>query len=239
MRVNSLCDKQYGHNSASYCFRISCNEIEISIPDKQIDIQEGESQQSKLDIGNTVIDESISSDSQEKNNNKEGDLIFLFDVPVNIIGSDNTNLDDLLNNPNLSTQENERIKKSIIDILLYVYGFEVDYDALLLTIDENDNYGWFESRPSAYEERWTMVDELCHLKDAHVERAERIKLYSIDANFTVKPYNTIEETQLSIYVPIYDDLESYGDEGGSRKVYCFEFKKFYGAYKIIGISVDP
>jgi len=218
---------------------ISCNEIEVSIHDKQIDIHEGESQQNMIDIVNTVIDESISSDSQEKNNNTEGDLVFLSDVPVNIISPDNINMDDFLNNPNLSTQENESIKKSIIDILLYVYGFEVDYDALLLSIDENDSTGWFESRPSAYEERWTMVDEFCHLKDAHIDRVERIILYSIDANFMVKPYNIIEEAQLSIYVPIYDDLESYGDEGGSRKVYYFEFNKIDGAYKIIGIAVDP
>ena len=220
---------------------VSCNEIEESVPDKQVDIQEEESQQSKVDIEDAVIHESTSSESQKKINddNEDEDLTYLFDVPVYISSPKNINMEDFLNNPNLGAQENERIKKGIIDILLHVYGFEVDNKNILLAIDEK---GREDLAILYYNDDGKPIDnmiDLIHLfREAHVERTDRIRLYSIDANFMLKPYNLIEEDQLRIYVSIYDDLESYGDEGGSRKVYCFEHKKIDDVYKVIGISVD-
>jgi len=221
---------------------IGCEETEASISDGRADSVDEGIQQITINTEDVLTHEFIPNGSQDKASDDISEdhvLTYIADIPVYISSLEDINLDDFLNNPNLSAQENERVKKSIIDILLYVYGFDIHNKDILLAIDAEGREDLAVSYYNNNDEPIDNMTSLIHFfRETHVERIDRIRLYAVDANFMMRPYNLIEEDRLQIYVPIYDDLESYGDEGGSRKLYYFEFKKIDDAFKVIGIAID-
>ena len=140
-------------------------------------------------------------------------------------------LEDFLNTPELSVQYNEKIKTDIISIILYVYGFEIGENEILLAIDESKSMVFFEQYHH-YKKGWTIIDEIHYLK----ENSRNSTLIGIDANFMMKQCNIIEENYLQISVPFNTKYMSTKD--GGRTVYDFYFSKVDNEYKIVGITVD-
>ena len=141
-------------------------------------------------------------------------------------------LDDFENNPKLSIQENQEIKRCIIDAILYVSGYNVDYNNILSVIDEEVSKDWFAKMFAQvwyYEEGWTIADELCHLKKGNSD----FRLSGIQTNFMMRYYFT-EYNELQVSVPIY---RMYMGKSVGYVLYDFYLKNIDGKYKIIGITV--
>ena len=222
---------------------VGCQEIKDIIPDEQIDIQTEEP------ANNINMEDELTSNESEKETNgdigADDDSPYWVDEPIFINSYADIDLNDFLDNPKLSAQENEEIKRKIIDFILYVWGYEVDYNDVLSAIDENDSDGWFDwpdMYSALYEDCYNMVDLVQLFRKPSLD----YRLYSIDANFMVKPYTEyaaqngvpIDGEYLFILVPIYITYIPSGVEEGNRTSYYVDLKKINGAYKIIGVSID-
>ena len=139
------------------------------------------------------------------------------------------NYDDFLSNPNLTSQENQSIKRIIIDVIFYMFGFESDYNDIFLAVDNQESKVWFE-QDNYYEEGWTIVDEINILRELEKD----FKLASIDANFMMRYYIT-NDSHYHVSVPLYLTYDD-GSEGGYF-LYDFYFKKIEDKHKLIGLAI--
>jgi len=159
--------------------------------------------------------------------------IYYSDLPIPITSYKDLNLDDFIDNPNLSPEENEHVKRSVIDFVFYMHGFKVDND-VFLAVDGEASKHWFEKWFMTTREGWSLVDEI----ELH-RSMNRSILIAIDGNFMMKQENPICAEQLHVYVAYYSAHEDdIINEGGRRWIYNFEFKKIDGIYKAIGLRGD-
>jgi len=116
------------------------------------------------------------------------DSIYFEDVLIWINGPECINLDDFLDNPNLSVEENEHIKRLIINVMLYMFGFHLETDVFLSINKEQQYY-----------EAWLAYHGFGVQKGggqpANTIRKVRSRNYAvlvgIDGNFMRKPQNYI------------------------------------------------
>lgn len=155
------------------------------------------------------------------------------DAPVPVSRYSEIDWNSFLSNTDLSTQENEEVKKHIVSTLSYIFMLDIEYEDILSAISVDESTAWVGEYWYYEEQVRTILDVICFLREAETD----YKLTHIDADFMVKPSNTIEEDTLHISAPIYIDLESSEDPGGSRTLFDFYLKSINGKYKIIGIVV--
>jgi len=142
-------------------------------------------------------------------------------------------LDDFLSNPSFNSQENQEIKKAIVDVLLYIFGFEVDYNNIQLATDEYESVAWF-LEDSYHKDGWTISDEIRSLR----EEKKTFTIASIETNFMMRCYFA-EANSFHISVPFYP---IYDDDGvvivvGGYFLYDFYFKKIGNKFKLVGLTM--
>jgi len=157
-------------------------------------------------------------------------------IRIDAVNCEDINLDDIVSNPNLSTQENERIKSIIVNTILYLYDFEVNFDNILSAIDEDASEYWLATmRPHwvSQDERWNIIDEITHERDFNREFSRLLRgFYS-----TFMMYSEICEHNrfLDIIVTFYQICGFSGQESGYLRYY-FTFEKIDSVYKLIGLA---
>jgi len=165
--------------------------------------------------------------------NEDFDIVDITGMNVPVVEYENVNMEYFSNNPILSTEENEEIKNAIIDIILYMFGFDIDYNNILSVVDEKSSEIWaakWLSDAWYYEEGWTVVDEISRIRDFN---RYYTTISSIQANFMMRA-NLNGYNGLHISVPIYP---MYRGEVGGYELYDFFFEKIDGRYKLVGIML--
>ena len=201
----------------------SCQEPKNANIDEQGSIDTERITANSENNGKELMNDALSSDDN---------IHFGIDAPVNIENLEDINMDDFFDSPILGIKENEIIKHCIIDMILYMHGYEMEKDILYLIDKEASkdfitDYGYRE-------EGWTMINELLIFRNNNLERQTRLS--SIDANFMLK-LNFFEkdgEEYLSIYTPFYPYDEKDGKIFG-RMIYDFYLKKIDGSYVFVGL----
>ena len=138
---------------------------------------------------------------------------------------DNYQLKDFPDNNSLNLIENEKVKKNVINVILYIYNYDLDINTIEMGEDESKE--WF-SRFSYYEVGWSISQQL----DRFAKRREDLIVMAIDANFMMKLQNLLEKDILSIIVSVYQS------DIPMRMNYTLYLKKIDRTYKLIGITAD-
>jgi len=152
---------------------------------------------------------------------------------VRITSYEELNLDDFDDNPNLSSEENERIKRIVTDIILYIFGFDVDFNDILAVVDDDASKEWFDRVMGSWiaqspEERegWTISDEIQHLRASFEDSS--LEIWSIRTSFMFR-WEFWDENSISVPVFI--------EESGTR-LYNLIFEEINGELKVIGLSLE-
>jgi len=136
----------------------------------------------------------------------------------------------------LSKEENVEIKRAIIDVIFYIYGYDVENDILLLT-DEAASIPLIARYSSEKDE--TIVKIINQMRDGFIRKTDMYKISSLDAEFMLLLYKNPEGDAIGIDVRIYHYIESLGEAaGGSSCVYSFGLLKIDGKYKIVELGLD-
>jgi len=147
--------------------------------------------------------------------------------------ADNINTDDFANNPDLTSEENEQIKRAVLDIALHLNGFDIGYDVWALTDEE-------ASRNLAYEHNVALYDRhgiVSTREDfLHILRDERLDMeFWIVTDFMM--FATIENN--SIFMPVrirsWPREHPYLDSGSWI---LLRFINIDGNYRLIYLSFD-
>jgi len=153
-----------------------------------------------------------------------------------IVGYEDINLDDIMSNPNLSGQQNERIKRILVNTILYLYDFEVDFNIILSAIDEEASEHWLiTKRPHwiSQDESWNILDEINLERDFNREFSRL--LYGFYATFMMVSEVCEDNRFLDIIVTFYQVCGISGQESGYLRYY-FTFEKIEGIHKLIGLA---
>jgi len=162
---------------------------------------------------------------------------YSIDVPVSIENYEDIEIGVFLDSMLISKQENETIKRIIIDMILFMHGYEIKNDIFCL-IDRGGSRV-FLSKYIGFEEGRTMVDELQFHRDHNMEL--KYRLAAIDANFMQK-LNFISEDgeeYLRVRTLVYQNYGIYENPAGVLRMnYDFYLKNFDGSYKFVGFFID-
>jgi len=133
------------------------------------------------------------------------------------------------NNPYLSEEENEAIKKKVISVLFYLFWHDVEYGNIYAAIDNND--GWV-SEVYSHIPLTNMTGLIAFLKDSN----KQFRLTNIEEHFMVRAENTNDGSNLWITVPIY--MDNIDENWGTSAIIGFYFKKIGDEYRITAIAID-
>jgi len=155
-------------------------------------------------------------------------------LPIYISDYEDVNINDFLNSPELSEEDNDRIKNIIVNVLLYIYGFTAE-DYLLQWIDEQDLLvDWLA------EWEWvTHTNILDHLRQhREFHESSESRLSAVDPYFMMSPLTYIGETNLQIHVIAFIGWTGDLEERGSRTIHEFWFEKVDDVYTLVGIAIN-
>lgn len=175
-----------------------------------------------------VTDSSINVADPLDATNLKGNNFF---IPFENI--ENYQLKDFPDNKSLNSIENEMIKKNVINILLYIYNYDLDINTI--EMDEDESKEWFKERLSSayyYEVGWGILQELDRFARGHEDHI----IAGIDADFMIHPKSLLENDLLSIGVVVYRN-DIYGNSS-LMMTYSLVFKRIDGTYKLIGITAE-
>lgn len=145
-------------------------------------------------------------------------------------------LNQFSDNNLLTKEENEQIKRSIIEIIFFTYGYDFESNILSL-IDEQRNIGLLPIDDLIKDK--TFFDTLNEMRSAHINDGYDFKISSIDTNFMQSFFEDEKTKRISIEVTVYHYMEALGElEGGSSCVYWFDLFKIDNVYKIIELGLD-
>ena len=204
-----------------FCFTLSsCNQSRPTSENPQND------NMNTIDNEKTVTNKSIDTtdspidvtDSSDTNNWGGNDFFIPFE---------NYQLKDFPDNKLLDLVQNEMIKENVINVVLYIYNYDLDINTI--EMDEDESRKWY-SGLNYY--GWSISQELDYFARAN----EDLIVTHIDANFMIKPQILLENDILSISISVYEN-NIYGNSL-HRMTYDLVFKKINGTYKLIGITKE-
>jgi len=140
---------------------------------------------------------------------------------------DDVYINEFFSNPHLNIYENVEIKEGVINILLYLFGHDVEEKDVFPAIDLGIIFeSWL------HEEGWTMLDEIRFLRESWLKNEER--LYSIDTNFMMRLHQR-EDGRLSVSILIFTIRRG---EPGTSLTYELRFEQVDGKYKLVWLGAD-
>jgi len=145
---------------------------------------------------------------------------------VDIITYEELDLNDFLDNPDMNAEENERLKRITIDVVLYIFGFDVDFDDILEVVDVQASKEWYAQYfdswiKQAPEERvgWTIIDDIRSHRKFHDESP--LEIESIQTDFMLRRV-------YGVNMPIWL-------KDGGYVTYDFTFVEVDGELMLIGL----
>jgi len=159
---------------------------------------------------------------------------------MHVDGYKDIDLDDIINNPEFSVHENDKIQRIIVNILLYTHGFDIDFNDISILINEKASREWFEVmmgdwvNQDADREGWGVIDEINRIRDFNDDRRT---LNSFLADFMMGRSTYVSGNRLNVTVPFWQ-LCLLSEQTSGYMLYRFVFEKNNGIYKLIGLTVD-
>ena len=158
--------------------------------------------------------------------------------PVTIItqeDADNVDLRLFDDNPDFTPEENERIKRAVLDIALYFYGFDIGYDIWTL-VDEEASEDYLNERRAAFFNRFgresSVTDLLRYLRR---ERWLHDRALWITPDFMTRARREGDRIFLAVRIRSWPRENTNLDVGGWI---LLRFANVNGEYKLIYISFD-
>jgi len=157
-------------------------------------------------------------------------------IAVDVFCHEDIVWDNLTGNPNLNEQENKSIKKTIVNAILYMHGFEVDVDIIWGAVDKDASEALAWMRPPSWiaQDNWSVIDEIRRIRHNNMEGSRL--LASFDAVFMMRDEICNDNRFLDITVPFFQLCAISGQESGYL-LYYFTFEKIEGIYKLVGLSI--
>ena len=185
---------------------------------------------------NLTFDEGVENFIIDENDEGINELASIGGPVVYIVNTEDVSLDDLTNNPMFNAYKNEELQRVIVDIILYTFDFDVDFNNILPMIDEEASRDWFAMVFASWISQFpdelegmTIVDKINISRNSNIESST--SLDAIQLNFMMRA--GYHNNYLFVSVPIW---RSIGGLTLGYMLYEFEFKYVDGNYMVIGLS---
>ena len=147
---------------------------------------------------------------------------------VQVASIEDVNLDDFWDNPNFSVEDNQEVKRIVLDFILYFYGFGVNFDDVLPIIDVNARATEFSRSSFLFEDRdgWDILDEIHGIKEGAINRGDT--LTSIYSNFMMH-FDPAGENEFDLIAPFYTTERRY--------TLSFTFQRIDGEFRVVVVGI--